>query len=80
MSEEKERTLIKAGSLWKHTSQNGKEYFAGNCSFRILIFKNRSKKGEKSPDYYMFVADRQQPERPADENAPPAPDEEGSAF
>lgn len=81
MSEEKEKEKkpIKVGSLWKHTSRMGEDYFAGTCSFRILIFENRSKKGANSPDYYMCVADRKQPENPDDKPEHRAQDDDSDS-
>ena len=77
MSEEKKNLMIKAASLWRGTTKDGNEYFAGNWgSVRVLIFAARTRKGPKSPDYYMFLAERQEPAKPADQGARPAPDDE----
>jgi hypothetical protein len=53
--EEKERL----GSLWVQESKGGTKYMKGVISIaghetRIVIFRNKTKKSEKSPDFSIF--------------------------
>lgn len=53
------------GGLWINEAKSGKKYMSGVIKFndeevRVLIFKNEHKKaGEKSPDYRVYVDDKQ---------------------
>jgi hypothetical protein len=69
MNEEKS-TMIRAASLWRGTTAGGNEFFSGNWGgVRVLIFAARNRKGPKSPDYYMFLAEQRPLDRPAGEDA-----------
>lgn len=57
--EKSELQKRKIGALWVHDGKNGK-FLGGELEFdgkktRIVIFKNRSKKEEKYPDYEIFL-------------------------
>lgn len=48
------------GSLWARKSKNGMDYFGGRVSIdgksrRIVLFVNKSKKTEKSPDMSILI-------------------------
>lgn len=77
MSEEKKCPMIKAASLWRGTTTGGNEFFSGNWgSVRVLIFAARNRKGPKSPDFYMFLAEQRPFDRPATEDASSAPNDQ----
>jgi hypothetical protein len=67
--------LIKLGALWE--SKSGKSWSGkmGNYA-RMVVTKNKQKKSDKSPDYWVFLAPPNE-DRPVDTNAPqeaPAPE------
>ena len=73
--------MVKIGGLWKNTGKKG-DYLQGYLGMgKILIFPNGYKKGERDPDYYMFVAekkkqgqdDQPQAQAPAYGQTQPAP-------
>ena len=46
---------VKVASLWRNVSKNGAEYFTGKLgNLKIVIFANKEKKTDKSPDFSMF--------------------------
>lgn len=46
--------------LWKNTSKQGKTYLSGKFGMaKVMIFANENKKGEKSPDYMMYLVPEQ---------------------
>lgn len=51
--------LVRVGGLWK--SKSGKAITGSLGQARIVIFPNDRKKGERDPDYIMYIApsDRQ---------------------
>jgi hypothetical protein len=47
--------MIRAGGLWRNQDRNGNTYLAGNLGgVRVIVFMNREKKGEKSPDATLY--------------------------
>lgn len=49
--------MVSIGGLWVNTSQNGDMYLAGYLgNAKLYIFKNKQKKLDGQPDYYMTVA------------------------
>lgn len=55
--------------LWLHKDSTGTPYFTGNLGTgTVLIFKNKNKTGETSPDYFMFLAPKVKPVSSDDEN------------
>lgn len=55
--------MIKLTSLWKNKTKDGNTYLKGNIGeATILIFTNKEKKNENSPDFFMFLAEKQKPE------------------
>ena len=43
------------GGLWLRTSKKGTKFFSGTINGeRVVIFKAREKRNEKSPDYEVF--------------------------
>ena len=60
----------KIGSLWTKKTRNGGEFLAGVLEYdgkkeRIVVFKVREKKSEKSPDYTINLDTWKPPERNA---------------
>lgn len=53
--------LIMLGGLWLNRSQSGEIYMSGRLGLggKILIFKNRKKKSDNDPDYYVMMAEWQ---------------------
>lgn len=71
--------MIKIGALWKNQMKNGKEFLSGNFGDgKLLVFQNRQKKHENSPDYIVCIGERekkeQTQERPA-QSVPPTEDQ-----
>lgn len=63
--------------LWKNTSKQGKTYISGTLGMaKVMIFANENKKGEKSPDYMMYLV----PSEPKSQNAAPAAPAEPASF
>jgi len=49
--------LEKIGSLWKQQSKKGNTYLRGEIDGqKVMIFKVREKRTDKSPDYQVFKA------------------------
>ena len=49
----------KLGALWLKTSKAGNKYLQGTIytekgEIKIIIFKNKTKKQDKHPDYFIF--------------------------
>jgi uncharacterized protein (DUF736 family) len=61
--------------LWKNTGKDGKTYLSGNLSgaARLLILPNTHKRGEKDPDYHVYVV-------PNEKRDKPAPKDEGDSL
>ncbi len=49
------------GALWiKKSKKDQKEYFKGRVNdIFIVVFKNEEKRGEKSPDYRIFLSEKE---------------------
>jgi len=55
--------------LWLKKQEDGTPYFTGNLGMgNILIFKNKHKTSENSPDYFMFLAPKTRPAEEAEDN------------
>lgn len=50
--------MLRVTGLWNHHSKGAGDYLAGNLNsrVRIVIFSNRHKENESSPDYYLYLA------------------------
>lgn len=50
--------MISLGGLWLKKDRDGNFFMVGNVGFngKILIFKNRDKKSDNSPDYFIYLA------------------------
>jgi len=58
---------LKIGALWRRRSRKGVEYWAGIINEqRVIVFKVREKRSDKSPDYEVFKSDRPAAEGRAD--------------
>lgn len=62
-----EKTMIKLCGLWKTEDKDGGIFFSGKLSYssRLLVFKNKFKKGEKDPDLIVYLAEHKPKEKPA---------------
>lgn len=59
---------VKLTGLWKNTSKDGKAYLSGSLGgVRVLVFPNEYKKGEKDPDFNLFVSPKEKDEAKAAE-------------
>ena len=75
MSEDKKSAKVKVAGLWRNKSSNGNEYLSGNWGdARVLIFSNGYKRGEKEPDYHMYLASKPPPANPLAANGEPTSD------
>jgi hypothetical protein len=60
----------KLGALWTKKSKKGTTYLSGVINEqRVIVFKVREKRNDKSPDYEVFRSE------PASSEPAPAPDE-----
>jgi hypothetical protein len=60
--------LIMIGGLWLNESQSGNKYMSGSLGMaKLLVFKNNNKRTSDSPDYFMYVAPKEQEQRHDDE-------------
>jgi len=52
--------LVKLCGVYQNEGKNG-TYFVGALTYssKLLILPNRDKKGEKEPDFWVFVTERQ---------------------
>ena len=51
--------------LWKHVAKDGKTYYSGSLgAANLLVFANTFKKTEKDPDLNLFVAPKEQKDKP----------------
>ena len=59
---------VKLTGLWKNTSKDGKTFLSGSFgAVRVLVFPNEYKKGEKDPDFNLFLSPKEEKEaRPQD--------------
>lgn len=52
---------VKLTGLWKNTSKDGKAYLSGSLGgVRVLVFPNEYKKGEKDPDFNLFLSPKEE--------------------
>ena len=80
MSEDRIVTKVKVAGLWRNKARDGRSYLSGNLGdARILIFPNGYKKGEKEPDYHMYLAPRPQQAKPISSDGAPVENEQGDA-
>ena len=57
-------TMINVSGLWLAEDKNGDRYMAGNCGLlRFWIFKNKKKRGDNDPDYFLRVTQNERPPR-----------------
>ena len=60
--------MIELLSLWKRTSKEGQTYLGGTLgNNNVLIFTNKRKQSETSPDYYMFLAPKAPDQKKVDQ-------------
>lgn len=65
---EEKKTFLPFGGLWKRTSKKGEDYLSGSMNgLSLMIFKNKEKKNDKSPDYYMSLAKYEKKEETVEE-------------
>jgi len=54
-------SLIKLGALWNNKSANGGTFLSGgDGGVKYLVLPNQNKDKSTSPDYYLFVTQREQ--------------------
>lgn len=68
--------FISLGGLWLKKNAKGEYFMVGNIGFngKVLVFKNADKKGENSPDYFLYLAPEQDKPAKSEEgvsNEPP---------
>ena len=53
--------LIKLTGLWKNKDKNGKGYLSGNLNAvtRLMILSNTFKKGDRDPDYILYIGPKE---------------------
>ncbi len=53
--------MIKLIGLWKGKDKNGNEYLSGNFNAvtRLMILSNTNKKGDKDPDYFLYIGSKE---------------------
>jgi hypothetical protein len=58
MADYSKKPMIPMGGLWLKQAHDGSKFMVGNIGLggKILIFKNKNKKQENSPDYFIFLA------------------------
>ncbi len=73
---------IKLTGLWKNKTKNGDAMLSGNLGgARIVILKNSFKKAEMHPDFYLFVAEKEdRREASRGQSDPPPPIEDDMPF
>ena len=49
--------MLNLCGLWSKKDKNDNEYFVGKLTYstRLMVFKNKNKKLEKDPDYYITI-------------------------
>lgn len=51
--------LVRAGGFWENTSKNGDVYLKGSFGMaNAFLFKNKNKKNEKSPDWFLSFGNK----------------------
>ena len=70
-NESTKNNMILLGGLWLSESKStGEKFFSGNLGMnKILIFRNKRKNKESSPDYLMYIAPPLAQQKP-DEDSP----------
>ena len=53
--------FISLGGMWLKKNAQGEYFMVGNLGFngKILMFKNKNKKSDNSPDYFLYLAPAQ---------------------
>lgn len=66
--------MTKIAGLWKNTNKQGQEYLSGNFTYgtKLLVFPNGYKRGDKEPDYIVYLAET---EKKQDQAAPASADD-----
>jgi len=60
---ERQSNMAMITGLWENTAKSGITYLRGNMGYaNILIFENRKKERDQDPDYYLFVAPKEERE------------------
>lgn len=69
--------LVPIGGLWIHEDRDGKTFLSGYLGEALLfVFRNKfKKKGEKQPDYRMYVTPK-----PIPDNSDPLTDSEADPL
>lgn len=67
-----QRNLIMLSGLWLNKSQSGEKYMSGSMGIggKLLMFKNKNKKGDTDPDYYLFLAPKEQRDKGGEDELP----------
>jgi len=56
-----ESALVKMGALWKKQGKDGATFLSGGeGAIKFLVLPNNNKNKNTSPDYYLYVAQREQ--------------------
>lgn len=51
--------MINLTGLWAGESKSGKKYMKGSLGMaQVFIFKNDKKRSDKSPDYFLCIAEK----------------------
>lgn len=60
----KQNNLVQLCSLWAYTDKVGDLMLVGKLgNSKILIFKNKKKKNDKSPDFYICLGNQEKSEK-----------------
>lgn len=61
--EKKYPPKIKLTGLWERQTDKGQTYYVGNlnAAVKLVMFKNRDKKGPKDPDWVIFMQESTPP-------------------
>lgn len=63
MSQDRKKIMLMG--LYEHRDRNGNQFFTGRLGMSdVMIFKNTKKSSEKSPDYWVYVAEKPQDPKP----------------
>lgn len=69
--------MLNICGLWVQKDKNGESMMQGNVNpyVKFFVFKNKNKRNEKDPDYYLKIAPREKAEREVkkEESAEDAP-------
>lgn len=71
-----DNTMLRVTGLWRKHSKGAGEYLAGNLNSRVrlVVFSNRYKESESSPDYYLCLAPIFEQKRDAEKDRSASPD------